>query len=105
MKGVYVIPYSCGTPYIGEISCTINQRINEHPTDLKHGRTQSFSLVEHSKRTKHHACIEQACVIARVAQFHHRKSNEDIKIEKRPTNLNRDDGWKISNCWILALSS
>ena len=28
MKGVYVIPCSCGTPYIGETGCSIHQRIS-----------------------------------------------------------------------------
>lgn len=36
MKGVYLIPCSCGTPYIGETGRSINQRISEHAVDLKH---------------------------------------------------------------------
>ncbi len=105
MKGVYVIPCSCGTPYIGETGRSINQRINEHSADLRHGRAKSSDLAEHAEKTKHHVCIEEARVIAKVAEFHHRKFREALEIEKRPKNLNRDDGWKISSCWIPALSS
>lgn len=71
MKGVYIIPCSCGTPYIGETGCSINQRIGEHAANIKHRRTKSSTLAEHVERTKHHVCIEEASVIARVSQFHH----------------------------------
>ena len=91
MKGVYMIPCSYGTPYIGETGRSINQRINEHVTDLKHRRTKSSASAEHVEKTKHHVCIEEANVIAKVAQFHHRKFREAIEIERRPSNLNRDD--------------
>lgn len=105
MKGVYAILCSCGTPYIGETGHSINQRINEHLVDLKHGRAKSSALAKHAEKTKHHVCIEEARVIAKVAQFHHRKIREALEIEKRSNNLNRDDSWKISSRWILALSS
>ena len=105
MKGVYVIPCSCGIPDIGETGRSINQRISEHSADLRHGRTKSSALAEHAEKTMHHVCVEEAQVIARVAQFHHHKFREALEIEKRPNNLNRDDGWKISSCWVPALSS
>ena len=105
MKGVYLIPCSCGTPYIGETGRSINQWISEHSADLRHGRTKSSALAEHAGKTMHHVCIEDAQVIAKVAQFHHRKFREALEIEKRPNNLNRDDGWRISRCWVPALSS
>lgn len=58
-------------PYIGETGHSINQRITEHAADLKHRRTKSSALAEHAEKTKHHDCIEEANVIARVSQFHH----------------------------------
>jgi len=72
---------------------------------IKHGRTKSSALAEHAEKTKHHVCIEEADVIARISQFHHRKFREAIEIERRPSNLNRDDGWKISRWWIPTLTS
>lgn len=97
MKGVYIIPCSCETPYIGETGRSINQRISEHAADLRHMRTKSSALAEHVEKTNHHSCIEEASVIARVSQFHHRKFREALEIEKRSNNLNREDGWKISS--------
>ena len=104
-KGVYIIPCSCGTLYIGETGRSINQRICEHAADIKHGRSCSSTLAEHAEKTNHHICIEEAKVIARIDHFHHRKLREALEIEKRPVNLNRDDGWIISRCWIPALYS
>ena len=53
MKGVYLIPCSCGTPYIGETGRSIHQRISKHAADLRHGRTKSSALAEHVAKTKH----------------------------------------------------
>ena len=105
MKGVYLIPCSCGTPYIGETGRSINQRISEHGSDLRHRRAKSSALAEHAEKTNHHVCIKEASVIAKVSHFHHRKFREALEIEKRPSNLNRDDGWKVDRCWVPALSS
>ena len=105
MKGVYVIQCSCGTPYIGETSRLINQRICEYAANIKHVKTRSSALEEHADKSKHHICIEESKVVARVSHFHHRKLREALEIEKRPNNLNRDDGWNNSKSWVPVLSS
>lgn len=89
-KCVYVIPCSYGTTYIDETGSSINQRILEHATDIKHGRSRSSALAEHVEKTKHQICIEEARVIARIYHFHHRKFREDLEIEKNFINMNRD---------------
>ena len=94
-----------GTLYIGETGRSINQRIHEYVVDLRHGRSRSSALAEHAEKTKHHICIEDTEVIARIDHFHHRKLREALEIEKSPVNLNRDDGWSVSRCWIPALHS
>lgn len=91
-KDVYVIPCSCGTLYIDEIGRSINQMIHEHAIDIKHGRSHSFALVEHAKKTKHHICTEEDRVIAIIDHFHHRKFMKALEIERRPINLNIDNG-------------
>ena len=105
MKGVYIIPCSFGTPYIGDTGFSINQRIREHAADIKHDRTRSFALAEHVDKYKHHICIEEAQVVAKVSHFHHRKLRETLEIEKRPNSLNIDDGWNIRSSWVPVLSS
>ena len=104
MKGIYSIPCSCGIPYIGETSHSINKKNQEHVADTKHNCSLSSAIVEHVEKTKHHVCIENSKAIARIDHFHHRKLSEAIYIEKHVVNLNGDDGWKLSRSWIHALS-
>ena len=78
MKGVYMIPCSCGTPYIGETGRSIRQKIWEHATDIKHNRPRTSALVEHVEKSCHHVCIEDSKVVAKVDHFHHRKLREAI---------------------------
>lgn len=103
-KGVYVIPCSCGTEYIGETGCSINQMVLEHTTDIKHRRSRSSALAEHAEKTKHDICIEEMSVNVRIDHFHHRTFRETLEIERRPINMNRDDGWSISKCYLVFLS-
>lgn len=81
LKGVYVFPCSCETSYIRETGRSINQRIKEHAANIKHGKTKSSTLTEHAVKTKHHICIEEAKVVAKISHFHHRKFREAIEIE------------------------
>jgi hypothetical protein len=104
-KGVYMIPCSCGKQYIGETGRSFRIRIQEHAADIKHNRTRPSALAEHSDKTKHHICIEETKILARIDHYHNRKFREAIEIEKQPNNLNRDDGWKISQNWIPTLAN
>ena len=83
----------------------ISQEIHEHVADLKHNRSRSFALAEHAEKTKHHICIEDAEVIARVDHFHHQKLREALEIEKISVNLNRDDGRSVRRYSIPTLHS
>ena len=96
-KGVYLVPCSCGKAYIGKIGRSILTRIQEHAADIKHNCSKTLALAKHSSKTNHHICIENSCVVAKIDHYHHRKFREAIKIGKHPINLNRDDGWKISD--------
>ena len=69
MKGVYMIPCLCGTPYIGEVGRSIRQRIREHVANLKHNRSRTSALAEHVEKSHHHFCIEDSKVVARVDHF------------------------------------
>ena len=92
MKGVYLIPCSCGTPYVGETGRSMRQRIREHVADIRHNRSHTSALVEHVEKSGHHVCIEDSKVIAKIHHFHHRKLREVIEIEQHAKNLNRVDG-------------
>lgn len=105
MKVVYLIPCSCGTPYVGGTRHSIYQRIQEHTRDLRNCRTHFSALVKHAKLMKHHIHLEDSKVLAGVHHFHHRKLTEVLEIEKRINTLNRDDGWKINSLWVPSLYS
>lgn len=69
-KGVYLISCSYGAPYIGEIDHSIKQRIQGHVVDINHSRSHSFALAKHAEKSKHHICIEDSKVIAKIDHFH-----------------------------------
>jgi hypothetical protein len=81
-KGVYSIPCSCGLNYIGETGRSFQVRIKEHKAAITHNREKSSDLAEHSMRTKHHICIEDAKILARVdhlSKMHIREAMEIMK--------------------------
>jgi len=102
-KGVYIIPCSCGIPYLGEIGRSFNTHIIEHSANIKHNRIKNSTLEEHSNNTKHQIYIEKTHIFAKVDDYFHRKFREAIEINKHPKNLNRDKVWIISKNWIPTL--
>ena len=98
-KGVYSIPYSCEIPYIGEIGRSIQVRLKEHFVDIIHDRLKKSALAEHAHHSRHHIRIEEKKLITIEDHYKRRKIREAIEIEKFPSNLNRDDGFKLNECW------
>ncbi len=104
MKGVYIIPCSCGTPTLvrlvarlikGFVSMLLTSSMAGPTPLLWWSMKINLSII----------CIEEAQFVVRISHFYHRKLREALKIEKRPNNLNRDDGWNISRSWAIVLSS
>lgn len=91
MKGVYLVPYSCGTTYIRETSRSINQGSKEHSGDIKKCRTHCTTLAEHVGKMKHHINIEVSEVIVKYNYLHNRKYLEANEVEKSSKTLNRND--------------
>ena len=78
-KGVYMILCSCGKQYIGETYHSFRIRIQEHATYIKHNLTRPPALAEHYEKTKHHICIEEAKILAKIDHYHNRKFREAIQ--------------------------
>jgi hypothetical protein len=104
-SGVYKILCSCGAPYIGETGRSFQMRIREHSADIKHDRVHKSALAEHSSSTKHHICLESTQILFKEDNFFKRKLLEAIEINHHPINLNRDDGWSLSQSWQPLLNS
>jgi hypothetical protein len=104
-KGVYMIPCSCGKQYIGKQVVPLGLGFRNMPLISSTITLVPLLWPNTQDKTKHHICIEEAKILARVDHYHNRKFREAIEIEKQPNNLNRDDGWKISQNWIPTLST
>ena len=104
-SGVYKIPCSCGSLYIGETGRSFSTRIKEHSADIRHERVLKSALAEHSSSTKHHICLENAKILLKEDNFFKRKLKEAIAIFNHPSNLNHDEGWALNLSWHPLLSS
>ena len=95
-KGVYLITCSCDKVYIGETGRSMKVRFKEHSADLRLNRIQKSALAEHSSKTSHHICMENANIITRVDHYGRTKVVEALEIELHPNYLNRDEGLKLN---------
>ena len=75
-------------------------KFKEHNAYLRFKRTKKYALVEHSWGIEHHVCLQDAKIIARIHHYRKRKVMESLKIELNPNNINRDEGWKLSETWL-----
>ena len=73
LKGVYKIDCSCGKSYIGETGRSLQTRLKEHVADIRNDRSRTSALAEHSSKTRHHLCVENASIVAREEHYHRRK--------------------------------
>lgn len=85
-KGVYLVPCSCGKTYIGETSQSITA-----PKPQPWLSTLVKPIITFASKTP---MLWPKLSITTI------KFKEAIEIRKHPDNLNRDDGWKISDNWI-----
>ena len=89
--------------YIEETGRAIKIRIKEHCADIRHERIKKSAIVEHSQKTNHHICIEDAKVIAIEENYNRRCIREAIEIEKNEKNFSRDDGLILSETWKYSI--
>lgn len=97
--GIYNIPCSCGSNYIGQTGRSIELRLREHKGDCKHKRITKSAVAEHTGLTGHKMDFDNARVLARVPHYFPRIIREAIEIEKQPNNINREDGFRLSKAW------
>ena len=98
-NGIYSIPCSCGELYIGETSRSIKLRLKEHCANTIHERTKKLAVAEHSSRTDHHVCSEEAKVLALEEHYNKRHIHKAIEVEKHPRNFNREDDLILCKAW------
>ena len=97
--GVYKLSCICGDCYIGETKRHVSDRVREHKSDLKHGRTDSSAVADHCYNSvgSQEIVFSETKVLCKPPGYHQRFVHEAIQIYKHRHNFNRDDGYKLSN--------
>jgi len=103
-KGVYKVPCSCGSVYIGETGRSVKTRISEHSRCVRLRSFSSSAIAEHHQNTGHKILFEESSVLAKTSHYYHRKIREAIEIFKNPNNFNRGDGYTLTNIWKPVVS-
>lgn len=97
--GVYEIPCSCGLVYIGQTGRTVEERMREH---MRHDRLHNIhksALAQHAAETGHLVNYHETRTLSIEDRWWPRVIKEALEISRRPENLNRDDGLRLSNTW------
>ena len=103
--GVYRIPCTCGSVYVGTTKRSVKTRITEHKRNCRYGHTEKSAVAEHTlSQDNHRIMFEETQVLDKTLSYHARLYREAIEIHKHPTNFNRkEEGVNLSKTWTLAL--
>ncbi|PSN31891.1 hypothetical protein C0J52_20819 [Blattella germanica] len=97
--GIYSIPCSCGLLYIGQTGRTVEERRKEHIRYCKLHQVDKSAIAQHSAETGHAIDFDKIDILGREDRRFPRLIKEAIQIAKHPHNINRDDGYQLSNTW------
>jgi hypothetical protein len=86
--------------YIDKTECSFQIRIKEHGSDIKNECIRTSALAEHSLKTEHHVCLEEKKILAKEDHLFKRRIKKAIKIQRNPSNLNRDNGLELNEIWL-----
>ena len=97
--GVYSVPCSCGSFYIGETKRSIKTRLNEHIKAIQNNQVTKSAICEHlAYNNDHFIRFDKAKSIATERFYVPRLVREAIEI-KLHTNFNRDQSFNLSGAW------
>lgn len=107
-QGVYEVPCSCGSSYIGQTKRSIGVRLNEHVKAVRDKDVNKSAIYQHlvendTDISSHSIRFDQAKVISTDRFYTHRLVREAIEIKRR-RNFNRDDSLKLSPAWDPVLN-
>jgi hypothetical protein len=104
--GVYRIPCSCGSVYVGMTKRSVNTRLSEHKRSCRLGQVEKSAVAEHTlEQEGHRIRFEDTQVIARESKYYPRIYREAIEIHKHSDNFNKkDETLNLSKTWIPALN-
>ena len=104
-SGVYRIPCSCGSVYIGTTKRSVNTRIKEHQRHCRLGQTEKSAVADHIlNNLDHKIAFEDTELLSSNRFYYPRLYREAIEIYKHPNNFNKkEEGLKINKTWYPAL--
>ncbi|XP_055858997.1 uncharacterized protein LOC129921274 [Episyrphus balteatus] len=105
--GVYAVPCSCGSCYVGQTQRNIATRLKEHISAVSKSQREKSAICEHllDNPDEHHWIhFDQAKVLAQESHYIPRLVCEAIEI-KRHKNFNRDDSFKLSRSWDTVINT
>lgn len=104
--GVYAIPCSCGSCYIGQTKRSISVRMQEHIKAMRNNDPHSSAIAEHvmDPTEVHWVRFDQVKVLSTERHLIPRLVREAIEI-RRHQNFNRDNSFNLSATWTPVLNS
>ncbi|KAJ8944003.1 hypothetical protein NQ318_021718 [Aromia moschata] len=102
-KGVYELKCTCGKSYIGQTGRSIQCRIKEYQRHTRLGNTDKSAIAEHVHTNENHKIDYEIRVLDKTKKYYPRIIRESLEIMKNNNNFNRDDGYRLSNTWRLAI--
>ncbi|KAJ8937788.1 hypothetical protein NQ318_012268 [Aromia moschata] len=96
-KGVYELKCTCGKSYIGQTGRSIQCRIKEHQRHTRLRNTDKSAIAEYVHTN------ENIRVLDKTTRYYPRIIRESLEIMKNNNNFNREDGYRLSNTWRLAI--
>lgn len=105
LAGVYRIPCSCGSVYIGTTGRSFNTRITEHKRNCRLGQTEKSAVADHALSGRGHDIrFEATDILSTTTHYYSRLQMEAIEIYKHKNNFNRkEEGEKLNKAWYPAL--
>jgi len=98
-SGVYRIPCSCGSVYIGTTKGSVNTRIAEHKRICRLRQTEKSAVAEHALSKGHDIRFEEVQVLDRSKRYYPRLTREAIEIFKHENIIYRKDHIVGSYCY------
>ncbi len=97
--GVYEIPYSCGSVYIGETKRFVTTRLKEHIRHRKNEELDKSAVAKQNAVTRHGIMFDKTKVLAKIPFYYPRIIRESVDIAKNENNFNREDSYKLPRAW------
>ena len=103
--GIYKIPCTCGTVYVGMTDRSVQIRKVEHQRHVRLGHKEKSSIADHAITEGHTILFDDTEVLARTKGYYNLARREAIEIEQHPNNMNKDNGLGISRIWNPVLKN